>query len=104
MAYEQRDNSFSAFKNNRKEKDTHADLTGKGMVNGEMMWINIWKKKDKNGNTWLSIALKPMEGHGEENQTRRQEPRRSANRTSTRKPDPDYNDGPERDQDTEVPW
>jgi hypothetical protein len=70
MAYEQRDNSFSAFKNDRKETDKHCDFTGKGMVNGESMWINIWKKKDKNGNTWLSVSLKPMEGHGQENQTR----------------------------------
>jgi len=66
--FEQRDNSASAFVNTRKQSDTHADLTGKARVEGKDFWINIWKKKDKNGNTWLSMSFKPMEGHGEENQ------------------------------------
>ena len=69
MAYEQRDNSGSVFNNNRRESEKHANLTGKGMINGVMHWINVWKKKDKNGNTWLSLSFKPMEGHGQENQT-----------------------------------
>lgn len=46
------------FKNQRKEKDTHADMTGEVMIDGKVYWINGWRKIDKNGNPWYSVALK----------------------------------------------
>lgn len=58
MTYERKDNTFSAFKNKRKEEKTHADLTGEAMIDGQMYWINIWKKTDKNGDTWLSGSIR----------------------------------------------
>ena len=61
MAYEKRDMTFSVFKNKRKETDNHPDLTGTALVNGIEYWVSAWKKKDKNGDTWLSGALKLME-------------------------------------------
>ena len=58
MAYETRDNSGSMFKNTRKEKETHADMSGEIMVNGKLYWINGWRKVDKNGNPWYSMSVK----------------------------------------------
>lgn len=58
MTFELRDNSFSAFKNKRKEEKTHADLTGTAKINGEEYFINIWKKTDKNGDTYLNGTLR----------------------------------------------
>ena len=49
MAYEQRDNSGALFKNEKKEKETHADYRGKIMVNGTMYWLDAWKKVPQNG-------------------------------------------------------
>ena len=65
MSYEQKGNSGSLFKNTRKEKDTHPDYTGNGRVNGVDMWFSAWLKKDKNGNTYMSLAFKPKEERGD---------------------------------------
>jgi len=62
MAYEQRDNSGSMFKNNRKENDRQADMTGSIMVDGQEYWLNAWRKVDKNGNPWYSFSVKKKEG------------------------------------------
>lgn len=60
--FEQRDMSGSMFVNNRKEKETHPDRTGKAMIDGVMYYVNGWLKKTKEGETWLSLAFKPIEG------------------------------------------
>lgn len=70
MAYEQRDNSGSSFKN-KKEKDTHADYAGKIMVEGKLYWINTWiKTSSKTGDDgkpikFLSHSIRPVVSKGE---------------------------------------
>lgn len=59
MAYEMKDMTFSAFKNKKKEQKTHADLTGTALIEGKEYWVNVWKKTDKNGDTWLSGSIRP---------------------------------------------
>ena len=61
MAWEARDNSGSMFKNNRKEKDSQADMTGEVMIDGKTFWVNAWRKIDKNGNPWYSFSFKEKE-------------------------------------------
>jgi hypothetical protein len=59
MAYEQRDNSGSLFRNDRKEKESHPDRTGSAMVDGVEYWVSGWIKQDRNGNQFMSLAFKP---------------------------------------------
>lgn len=58
MAYEQKDNSGSLFKNERKTTDNHPDRTGSATIDGVSYWVNGWVKQDKNCNPWLSLAFK----------------------------------------------
>jgi len=61
MAYEQKDNTATAFKNKRKESDKHADFTGSGMFMGVEMWVNVWVNKDKNNETYFKFQARPKE-------------------------------------------
>jgi len=54
--FEQRDNSGTLFKNDRKEQESHPDYTGNCMVNGKAMRMAAWLKKGKNG-TFMSFSF-----------------------------------------------
>ena len=61
MAYEINENSGSLFKNEKKEKDTHPDYTGKANVMGILYYMSAWKKESSNGKQYLSFAFKPVQ-------------------------------------------
>lgn len=61
MAYEQKDNTGSLFKNDRKETDNHPDYKGSALVGGVDHWLDAWINTDRNGNKYMSLKLKPKE-------------------------------------------
>lgn len=91
MAYQQKDNSGSVFKNDRKrpgKKD--ADYTGSAVVGGVEYWVDQWINNnprdpdyDPNKKTFMSIKFRPKNGQGDtrapdRRQTQPQPPRRRA--------------------------
>lgn len=53
--YEMKDGQGSLFKNDRKEKETQPDYTGKIMVNGTMYQLAAWVKESKSGLKFMSL-------------------------------------------------
>lgn len=64
MAYENRDNSGSIFKNEYKRTSAQPDYTGNGMFNGVQGKLSAWLKDGKKGK-YLSLAFTPNDELGE---------------------------------------
>jgi hypothetical protein len=60
MAYEQRDNSGSLFKNATKTSENSPDYSGKAMVGGVEHFMDAWIKTSKDGAKWMSFSFKAM--------------------------------------------
>lgn len=59
--YETRELSGSAFRNRRKQQDTHPDFTGEVRINGQLYWFSMWEKRTQSGEPWFSLGLKVKE-------------------------------------------
>lgn len=58
MAYEMKAGYGSAFTNDQKKEDWHADLRGKIMLpDGAVHFLDLYKKQDKNGKDWFSVRV-----------------------------------------------
>lgn len=61
MAFEQKDNSGSLFKNDRKTDAAQPNAKGTAKINGVIFYVSAWTKKDKNGNPWQSLSFTPKD-------------------------------------------
>ena len=61
MAYEQRDNSGSLFRNDKRESDNHPNMKGSALIDGVHYWVSAWTKTTKTGEKWVSLAFTPKE-------------------------------------------
>lgn len=58
--FQQKENSGSLFKNDRREKDTHPHATGSALIDGVEYWVSAWTKEGAKGK-WQSLAFKKKE-------------------------------------------
>lgn len=60
--WETKPNTGSAFKNRRKQKDTHPDYTGEMLITEPgLYWFNMWEKRTQSGDPWFSASLNRKE-------------------------------------------
>lgn len=60
MAFEQKDNSGALFRNDRRERETQPEFTGKGLIDGVEHYISAWVKEGKGGK-FFSLAFTPVD-------------------------------------------
>lgn len=66
MAYDMKPGQGSAFPNEKKVEDWHADFRGKLMLpDGKTHWVDITNKKTKDGKPWVAIKIgNPVQQQG----------------------------------------
>lgn len=57
MTFEQRDNSGALFKNEDRQKDTHAHARGSAVIDGVHYFVDAWTKDGAKGK-WQSLSFK----------------------------------------------
>ena len=71
MAYEQKDNSGTLFKNDRREKDSQPHATGTALIDGVEYWVSAWTKEGLKGR-FQSLAFKRKEPRADQKPAQRQ--------------------------------
>jgi uncharacterized protein (DUF736 family) len=74
MAYEAKDLTGSLFKNDRKEKDTHADYRGSVLIDGSEYWLDAWINESNSGTKYMSLKFKLKDQQQPSNGQRRPQP------------------------------
>lgn len=70
MAYEQKPGDGTLWINNKKQKDSHPDRKGDGLVHcphcshNFEVWLSGWIKEKKDGEKFLSMSIKSKEDPG----------------------------------------
>lgn len=66
MAYEQKPNTGSLFKNDKKTKEGHPDSKGSALIGGKEYWISGWKNKKGDGEPYVKLSFEEKKPRAEE--------------------------------------
>ena len=59
--FQQKPNSGSLFKNNKKSKENQPDYSGSCLIGGQEMKIGAWLKTSKKGEKFFSMSFQPSQ-------------------------------------------
>jgi hypothetical protein len=71
--YEQKDNSGTLFKNDKREKDSHPYAKGSAMIDGVEYWVSAWTKEGSKGK-FQSLSFQRKEQRQPERQQQASRP------------------------------
>ena len=75
MAYEQRNNSGSIFRNDKEGGNADwPDYKGKAIIDGKEFWVSGWIKKTNDGKSFMSLSFKPKVKQETENKPTKKDP------------------------------
>lgn len=61
MAWVQKPNSGSIWKNDDRKAPEHPQMKGSALVDGTEYWVNAWTKETKDGVRYQTLSFKPKE-------------------------------------------
>lgn len=62
MAYEQKPDTGSLFKNDRREKDSQPHAKGSALIGGVEYWVSAWTNEAKSGEKYQSLKFERKTG------------------------------------------
>jgi len=71
--FKHKPDSGSLFRNDKKEKDSHPDYKGDGLINGKEVWISAWLNETKSGQKYFGMKFKEKEAVHEQGMGKVQE-------------------------------
>ena len=89
MAFEQRDNSGSIFRNDKKTQEMQPDGTGSAMIDGVEYWVSSWNKTSSTGNSFRSLSFTKKE-----QQPKQVAPKKATGGGSRQTPSDDFDNCP----------
>ena len=64
MAYQHKENTGSLFKNDKREKETHAHARGSALIDGVEYYIDAWTNESNDGSKYQSLKFKRKDAAG----------------------------------------
>lgn len=64
MAYQHKENTGSLFKNDKREKETHAHARGSALIDGVEYWVDAWTNESNDGSKYQSLKFKRKDSAG----------------------------------------
>lgn len=74
MSYQHKENTGSLFKNDKREKDTHAHARGSALIGGVEYYIDAWTNESNDGSKYQSLKFKRKDSVGGGSQPSRPQP------------------------------
>jgi hypothetical protein len=74
MAYEQKNNTGSLFKNDKRTTDKQPHAKGRCVIEGVEYWVSAWTRERDNGEKWQSLSFTAV-GEDKKSPVARAEPK-----------------------------
>jgi hypothetical protein len=67
---QKKNNSGGLWINKNRTSETHSQMKGNVVIEGQEYWVNAWSKKNDQGETWFSLSFQiknPIQSGSDQN-------------------------------------